>query len=990
MKFLKLFLVVLFMVSSAIGSSGINPIDAKLVKKPADRIYYPGDPIRTTRSVEPAPLPEEPFRDIGERTLVGDTWYDYQSNGNIGKMISVDEFGRIHLCWMDGRTNDLANGQRDMKYNCFPNRLGEEVWGFEDGTTIQSGSRGGYGSMWITNDVEARALAFCHSTIEGDVVGLCAKDYGPGWGAFQCTAMPRYPEFEAIWPQGVLSPENRIHVVTNRRDAGYISYIGGNLVNNETPQFGELAIQVGETHLNTFNIGRSPHSERVAITYMRSRVDNMEIHNFADWDGFLAYQMNNDLMLVWSDDGVNWNFDDQVNITNNIQPDPRQEGNLSEYGDTLRAYASQAIIFDAEDNIHVVFDARLLKVQAIPHLPNPPIDALTLDYSFLFHWSEETEEIDAVADGWFSQSIYDENGDFANRPTPGAWRSNVCNPSLAYDENGDLYCVFNYYPYNDYSIHGRCNGDVAVTVSEDNGQTWTVPTMITETNSLGAEEGHHTCESYPTVAERVTDGLHITYEMDTEPGTTIQAGDEGPASLCQWYYHYVPLEEIDRGEILEDTPEFHIQFRPAIMNVTRQYGAPEPDMEVGITTEVEATGDHELTTVQLEYQIVGVAGTNAIDMDANVHSFTAAIPAQEEGVNVWYRIRATDNTGQVTLRPEGYWYSYMVRSVGDLTIHDVQYPGPKEWGVDYSPYKDYVVTVRGVVTTPREFYEQYDGFAIQMETDAYWSGVFVRGANPDVDPGTYVQVTGIVRERDENNASKWAYLTYIEIVDVEDDVIIIEDRELPEPVYISQLQAITSFSEHAEDLEGMLVRLSDVYIGREALVDSVFRDVYIPILQADDDDEDYVSYINLYGLTDGQIESIDLDSPEEGQRIEFLTGVLTENEAYSVAPLDITARDPFSVSEDADPLPNDLTLAPVYPNPFNAETRVLFSMTRNTTANINIFDLTGRKVMALHSGAMNAGEHTMVVDASALSTGVYILRLDTPEASLSQKIVLVK
>jgi len=181
-------------------------------------------------------------------------------------------------------------------------------------------------------------------------------------------------------------------------------------------------------------------------------------------------------------------------------------------------------------------------------------------------------------------------------------------------------------------------------------------------------------------------------------------------------------------------------------------------------------------------------------------------------------------------------------------IHDVQYR-PANWTVDYSPYKDIEITLTGVITTPLEFNEQYRAFAIQEKQD-YWSGVFVRGFVPDLEAGSLVRVTGIVRERDTGDPNKWRYMTYIEIED-EGDIEVLGNDDIPAPMEVEVADLV--FSTHAEDLEGVLIHLSDFEIGDMNSVNPALAGIYYPITDADPDDP-HDGWMCTYGL--------DLESPE--------------------------------------------------------------------------------------------------------------------------------
>lgn len=556
-------MVILFSIGLLVQLGLGSPI----IKAPGDLpAYIIAGPEEIARSIQQAPrVPSRPLprRDpiIGETFEVGNTYADYWTNGVCGKLIAVDELGGVHITWMDGYDADLA--RRQQKYNFRE----ENEWLEEDGMQVPPGTRSGFGSIALSWEEEPRALVFCHAEgIQQEIISVACIDFGRGWGAFEAYALPRYPEYSVIWPQGVISPNGVIHVVYNRRDAGMISYTRAPF-NEGEPNFPDVPIVVSRTSLNTYRIARSPRSERVAICWTKSRVG---IPAPPEWEGFLAYQMNNDLWLAWSDNGRDWNFDNPLNVTQVIPPDPDREG-AEAYGDTFRPFVNFDLIFDDNDYIHIVFEARGMweMPEYDPEVNRPPVDGMTIDASFLFHWSEEDCTITPVASGWFSQAVFDENDSLVAWPIPGAWKSNVCAPSLGYDEEGNLYCVFNYYPredYNDYvGNRGRCHGDIMVTVSEDNGRTWYYPTPIVQTRTHLAQSGEALSETYPSLHEVVDDYLHIVYLIDREAGTVIQNDANASNTLNPVIYQRVPREAVRRDSIWEG-PRFHYTEEPVYVS----------------------------------------------------------------------------------------------------------------------------------------------------------------------------------------------------------------------------------------------------------------------------------------------------------------------------------------------------------------------------------------------------------------------------------------
>ncbi len=85
----------------------------------------------------------------------------------------------------------------------------------------------------------------------------------------------------------------------------------------------------------------------------------------------------------------------------------------------------------------------------------------------------------------------------------------------------------------------------------------------------------------------------------------------------------------------------------------------------------------------------------------------------------------------------------------------------------------------------------------------------------------------------------------------------------------------------------------------------------------------------------------------------------------------------------------------IYPNPFNPQTTIRFSVEGNEWAKISIYDLTGRLLAVLTNRAYTAGHHSVVwngKDATgrAVPSGGYIVRLETESGVEARKVMLVR
>lgn len=79
-----------------------------------------------------------------------------------------------------------------------------------------------------------------------------------------------------------------------------------------------------------------------------------------------------------------------------------------------------------------------------------------------------------------------------------------------------------------------------------------------------------------------------------------------------------------------------------------------------------------------------------------------------------------------------------------------------------------------------------------------------------------------------------------------------------------------------------------------------------------------------------------------------------------------------------------------YPNPFNAQAVLRYALPREGAITLTVYDVMGRQVAELARGVHPAGVHRVVWDASGFGSGVYFARLQTPEATLSRKLLLLK
>jgi len=78
------------------------------------------------------------------------------------------------------------------------------------------------------------------------------------------------------------------------------------------------------------------------------------------------------------------------------------------------------------------------------------------------------------------------------------------------------------------------------------------------------------------------------------------------------------------------------------------------------------------------------------------------------------------------------------------------------------------------------------------------------------------------------------------------------------------------------------------------------------------------------------------------------------------------------------------------PNPANPVTAISFQLSALSSVNLSVYDVAGRKVVELLNGWKLPGEYRYVWDASKNASGIYIIRLETPQQSLAEKLTIIK
>ncbi len=392
--------------------------------------------------------------------IVGETSYEYQTNGSTGNRIAVDELGGIHVSWTRGMTE--ASRPRYVYYN-FRESGGD--WS-QDGMRVLAEDGTGFSTLDIMGGGEAviayhlaDAVPSSHNSVSVDAVrgfGIFSEyflDVGAGY----------------IWPYLSRDTNGRLHLTATVNEA-HPMRTGYTYSEDDGASWSRWEEVRGIAGLSMIIIS-SPVSEKSAIIY-------------ADYPEPEAVFY--DVFVIESDDGVVWDFNAPSNVT---QYTPN---------DSVTAWPDVEGVYDHNGDLHVAY----------LELDNYAEEEI----GDLMHWSAGTGNsmITSAQGGCPSQGwIY---------------YACIMKMSLGVDpSNGNIFALWSEGSHDDVSAAGFANHELYAAASTDNGATWFDKVNITNsaTPDCGPPDCDH--DLWSSMAETVDGNLHIMYVDDNDAGAAWNA-----------------------------------------------------------------------------------------------------------------------------------------------------------------------------------------------------------------------------------------------------------------------------------------------------------------------------------------------------------------------------------------------------------------------------------------------------------------------------------
>lgn len=89
-------------------------------------------------------------------------------------------------------------------------------------------------------------------------------------------------------------------------------------------------------------------------------------------------------------------------------------------------------------------------------------------------------------------------------------------------------------------------------------------------------------------------------------------------------------------------------------------------------------------------------------------------------------------------------------------------------------------------------------------------------------------------------------------------------------------------------------------------------------------------------------------------------------------------------------VPESFALYQNYPNPFNPSTKVKFDLPENSSVRITLYNILGEKLQVLLNDYLNAGSYETTLNAENMSSGIYLLEMQTEKYRFMIKINLLR
>lgn len=113
---------------------------------------------------------------------------------------------------------------------------------------------------------------------------------------------------------------------------------------------------------------------------------------------------------------------------------------------------------------------------------------------------------------------------------------------------------------------------------------------------------------------------------------------------------------------------------------------------------------------------------------------------------------------------------------------------------------------------------------------------------------------------------------------------------------------------------------------------------------------------------------------------------------YSIYEFEVYNQSTTKVEPNEESLPANFYLSNNYPNPFNPETTIEYSVPKTSLVELKVYDVLGREVATLVNEVKQPGKYItkFSMNNSRYASGIYFYRMSTAGFTLVKKMMLLK
>ncbi|NUO20422.1 T9SS type A sorting domain-containing protein [bacterium] len=146
----------------------------------------------------------------------------------------------------------------------------------------------------------------------------------------------------------------------------------------------------------------------------------------------------------------------------------------------------------------------------------------------------------------------------------------------------------------------------------------------------------------------------------------------------------------------------------------------------------------------------------------------------------------------------------------------------------------------------------------------------------------------------------------------------------------------------------------------------------------------------------GKVADVTAENSATGATYSYVDNGLTNGVTYDYTLVSVDVNGDratlatLSATPSASAVITEYALHQNYPNPFNPTTNIAFDMVEAGKVSISVFNVMGQKVAEIVNGNMEAGRHVVSFDATGLSSGLYLYKMEANGFTAQSKMVLMK